>query len=98
MQQYEKKQKISSFFSVFKIIVGDEQDQQKYIKRIKNALLALVLILTCVNIGNTVLNYFSSNDETSTFSIGSIENTDIQLEDVNGGINLIATEAKTLLN
>ena len=83
--------------AIFKIVIGDEQDQQKYIKRIKNALLALVLILTCVNIGNAVLSYFGTKNSdgsyTTTFSIGSIENTDVKQGDINEGINQTAKDA-----
>lgn len=36
--------------AVFKILVGDEQDTKKYITRCKNAIIALIIIFTAVEL------------------------------------------------
>lgn len=77
--------------SVFKIMVGDETEHKKYITRIKNGLIALILIICISTIKNTVLQYFpyvQSSDAIGDFSDIQISLTDGALtdtyEDVDG--------------
>lgn len=70
--------------AVFKLIIGDENDNKKYITRIKNALIALVLILTIVNLTNVVINSLM-NGSTDYYSIGDISST--SLDDVDGDLD-----------
>lgn len=61
--------------AVLKILIGDEQNTKRYITRSKNAIIALVLIFTIVELTNVVSNYFG----TDTFTIGSLNNTGITI-------------------
>lgn len=77
--------------SVFKIMVGDETEHKKYITRIKNGLIALILIICISTIKNTVLQYFpyvQSSDAIGDFSDIQISLTEGALtdtyEDVDG--------------
>lgn len=45
-------------YAVFKIMTGDEQDHQRYLKRIKNGIIALILILVLNPIIKITNNYF----------------------------------------
>ena len=45
-------------YSVLKIMTGDETEMKKYQIRIKNGLLALILIICIGTIRDTVLKYF----------------------------------------
>lgn len=47
--------------AIFKILIGDEQDTKRYITRCKNAIIALILIFTIVELGNVVAGYFGSS-------------------------------------
>lgn len=80
---------------VFKILIGDEQDTKKYVTRCKNAIIAIVLIFTVVNLANLVANYFSDSEGNVSFSIGSLSNTDITSAGLiaDTGLTITATEA-----
>lgn len=61
---------VSIFISLTKILLNSD-DSIVYVKRIKNSLVALVLVLTIVNIVNVTQRYFSSVSD-SDFGIGKI--------------------------
>lgn len=44
--------------AIFQIMTGDEQEYKKYQTRIKNGIIALILIISIGTIKNMVLNYF----------------------------------------
>ena len=71
-------------FSVFKIMTGDETEMKKYQVRIKNGLLALILIICIGTIRDTVLKYFpyvQSSEAIGDFSQIQISLTDGALTD-----------------
>lgn len=77
--------------SVFQIMTGDEQEYKKYQTRIRNGLIALILIVSISTIKDTVLKYFpyiQSSDAIGDFSSIQISLTDGALtdtyEDVDG--------------
>lgn len=77
--------------SVFQIMTGDEQEYKKYQTRIKNGLIALILIVSISTIKDTVLKYFpyiQSSDAIGDFSSIQVSLTDGALtdtyEDVDG--------------
>lgn len=77
--------------SVFQIMTGDEQEYKKYQTRIRNGLIALILIVSISTIKDTVLKYFpyiQSSDAIGDFSSIQVSLTDGALtdtyEDVDG--------------
>lgn len=56
-------------YAFFKIILSEEQETNKYLRRIKNGIIAFVLILSITVITNLVTKYFSPNIDGET-SIG----------------------------
>jgi len=69
--------------AVFKILTGDEMEYRKYLTRIRNGLIALVLVLTISTTKNLVLNYFpyvESADAIGDFSTIQASLTDGTLE------------------
>lgn len=70
--------------SVFQIMTGDEQQHSKYQIRIKNGIIALILIISISSIKNLVLDYFpytQSYDAIGDFSDIQISLTDGALTD-----------------
>ena len=70
--------------SVFQIMTGDEQDYKKYQIRIKNGLIALILVVSISSIKNMVLDYFpyiESSDAIGDFSSIQVSLTDGALTD-----------------
>lgn len=70
--------------AVFKIMIGDEHEHQKYISRIKNGIIALILIICISTIKDTVLRYFpyvQSSEAIGDFSDIQISLTDGALTD-----------------
>lgn len=65
--------------SIFKIMLGDEGDSKKYINRIKNGLIAFVLVISISNIKTLILNYFPY--EQSSTAIGDFSNIKTSLLD-----------------
>lgn len=77
--------------AVFKIMTSDETEYKKYQVRIKNGLIALILIICISTVKNTVLNYFpyvQSSDAIGDFSSIQVSLTDgavtDKYEDVEG--------------
>ena len=77
--------------AIFKIMTGDETEHQKYQARIRNGLIALILIVCISTVKDTVLQYFpyvESADAIGDFSDIQISLTDGALtdtyEDVDG--------------
>mgnify|MGYP003204527679 CR=1 FL=1 len=69
--------------AVFKILTGDEMEYKRYLTRIKNGLLALILILTISTTKNLVLTYFpyvESSEAIGDFSSIQATLTDGTLE------------------
>ena len=69
--------------AVFKILTGDEMEYRKYLTRIRNGLIALVLVLTISTTKNLVLTYFpyvESSDAIGDFSTLQATLTDGTLE------------------
>lgn len=69
--------------AVFKILTGDEMEYRKYLTRIRNGLIAFVLILTISTTKNLVLTYFpyvESADAIGDFSSIQTSLTDGTLE------------------
>lgn len=62
---------MSIFISLIKLLLNSEESPV-YIKRIKNSLIALVLVLTIVNIVNVTQRYFSSISSDGDFGIGKL--------------------------
>lgn len=62
---------MSILISLVKLLLNSD-DSPIYYKRIKNSLIALILILTIVNIVNLTQKYFSSAFQGSDFGIGKI--------------------------
>lgn len=57
--------------AVFKILTGDEMEYRKYLTRIRNGIIALILVLSISTIKNLVLDYFpyvKSEDAIGDFS------------------------------
>lgn len=70
--------------AVFKIMTSDETEYKKYQVRIKNGLIALILIICISTVKNTVLNYFpyvQSSEAIGDFSSIQISLTDGALTD-----------------
>mgnify|MGYP000522636755 FL=1 len=70
--------------AVFKIMTSDETEYKKYQVRIKNGLIALILIICISTVKNTVLNYFpyvQSSDAIGDFSSIQVSLTDGALTD-----------------
>lgn len=70
--------------AVFKIMTSDETEYKKYQVRIKNGLIALILIVCISTVKNTVLNYFpyvQSSEAIGDFSSIQISLTDGALTD-----------------
>ena len=70
--------------AVFKIMTSDETEYKKYQVRIKNGLIALILIICISTVKNTVLNYFAyvqSSDAIGDFSSIQVSLTDGALTD-----------------
>jgi len=57
-------------YAVVKIVTGDESDHQRYLKRIRNGIIALILIITSTQVVGLVTKYFNPNINGET-SIGS---------------------------
>lgn len=68
-----------------KMLTGDEQDRNIYIRRIKNGIIALILILSIVIIVRLVGKYFPANKSYS--SIGDF--SDIQVSMTQGVSNVV---------
>ncbi len=90
--------------AIFKIMTGDETEHQKYQARIRNGLIALILIICISTIKDTVLQYFpyvESADAIGDFSNIQISLTDGALtdtyEDVDGR-NVIKVEGNYYVN
>lgn len=69
--------------AVYKILTGDEMEYRRYLTRIRNGLVALVLILTISTTKNLVLTYFpytKSADTIGDFSSIKVTVTDGVLE------------------
>ena len=69
--------------AVYKILTGDEMEYRRYLTRIRNGLVALVLILTISTTKNLVLTYFpytQSADAIGDFSSIKVTVTDGVLE------------------
>lgn len=70
--------------AIFKIMTGDETEHQKYQTRIRNGLIALILIVCISTVKDTVLQYFpyvESSDAIGDFSDIQISLTDGALTD-----------------
>lgn len=70
--------------AIFKIMTGDETEHQKYQARIRNGLIALILIVCISTVKDTVLQYFpyiESSDAIGDFSDIQISLTDGALTD-----------------
>lgn len=70
--------------AIFKIMTGDETEHQKYQARIRNGLIALILIVCISTVKDTVLQYFpyvESADAIGDFSDIQISLTDGALTD-----------------
>ena len=70
--------------AVFKIMTGDETEYKKYQTRIKNGLIALILIVCISTVKDTILQYFpyvQSPDAIGDFSDIQISLTDGALTD-----------------
>lgn len=70
--------------AIFKIMTGDETEHQKYQTRIRNGLIALILIVSISTVKDTVLQYFpyvESSDAIGDFSDIQISLTDGALTD-----------------
>lgn len=70
--------------AIFKIMTGDEQEHHKYIARIKNGIIALILIISISLIKDLVLKYFpyqESYDAIGDFSEITISLTDGAMTD-----------------
>lgn len=70
--------------AIFKIMTGDETEHQKYQARIRNGLIALILIVCISTVKDTVLQYFpyvESSDAIGNFSDIQISLTDGALTD-----------------
>lgn len=65
--------------SVFKIMTGDEQDHRQYMNRIRNGMIALVLIISISVVKNLVLKYFPYQE--SAESIGDFSNITVSISD-----------------
>ena len=69
--------------AVYKILTGDEMEYKRYLTRIRNGIVALILILTISTTKNLVLNYFpyvQSSDAIGDFSSIQVTVTDGVLE------------------
>ena len=69
--------------AVYKILTGDEMEYKRYLTRIRNGIVALILILTISTTKNLVLNYFpyvQSADAIGDFSSIQTSVTDGLLE------------------
>lgn len=69
--------------AVYKILTGDDMEYRRYLTRIKNGLIALILILTISTTKNLVLTYFpyvQSADAIGDFSSIQVSVTDGTLE------------------
>lgn len=76
--------------AVFKILTGDEGEHRKYLTRIKNGLIALILVLTISTTKNLVLTYFPY--EQSADAIGDFST--IQATLVDGTLEKEANDKK----
>lgn len=66
----------SIVMSAIKIMTGDEGESKQYLKRIKNSIIAIILILSVFTIKSLVVdNYFSPSS--SEFGIGNFNNIEI---------------------
>lgn len=65
-------------FAVFKIMTGDESEHSRYIKRIRNGIIAFILILTITVITNLVTKYFTPNLSAET-SIGDFSDVNVSV-------------------
>ena len=65
--------------SVYKIMTGDEQAHHQYINRIRNGIIALILIISISVIKNIVLKYFPYQE--SIEAIGDFSNVTVSLTD-----------------
>ena len=65
--------------AVFKIMTSDETEYKKYQVRIKNGLIALILIICISTVKNTVLNYFPYVQ--SSDAIGDVSSIQVSLTD-----------------
>lgn len=65
--------------SVFKIMTGEEHEYSKYKTRIKNGLIALILIISISTIKDIVLKYFPYQQ--SPYAIGDFSSIQISLSD-----------------
>lgn len=76
--------------SVFKIMTSDETEYKKYQSRIKNGLIALILVICISTIKDTVLTYFpyvQSSDAIGDFSSIQVSLTDGALTDTYKDVN-----------
>ena len=65
--------------SVLKIMTGDEQDHRQYINRIRNGIIALILIISISVVKNLVLKYFPYQE--SMEAIGDFSNITVNISD-----------------
>lgn len=65
-------------FAIFKIMTGDEQDKSRYLRRIRNGIIAFILILSITVITNIVTKYFTPNVNAET-SIGDFSKVDVDI-------------------
>lgn len=65
--------------AIFKIMTGDETEHQKYQARIRNGLIALILIVCISTVKDTVLQYFPYVE--SSEAIGDFSDIQISLTD-----------------
>ena len=76
--------------AIFKILTGDELEYRKYLTRIRNGLIALVLVLTISTTKDLVLTYFPYVE--SADAIGDFSN--IQTSLTNGTLEKEANDKK----
>lgn len=76
-----------------KMLTGDEQDRNIYIRRIKNGIIALILILSIVIIVRLVGKYFPANKSYS--SIGDFSDISVSMTQ---GVSNVVSETRQMVN
>lgn len=77
----------SIVYAMIKMVTGDEGDHQRYLRRVRNGIIALILIITLNPIVKLVTQYISP-DETKNSFTGIGDFSDIQYATIPNGDGL----------